>query len=832
MSSGGARVSIPSSVRKMIHNIKEITGKHSEEEIYAMLKECSMDPNETAQKLLLQDTFHEVKRKRDRRKEHLNKESAESRWKPGMQGRGVRGGRGNYSSHYIPDAVGGRKSASGKENVTSQVSEDSVALSTMPIDTKNKEVSSVVSSSTVITDGSTRVASESTSVVHARNLFLGGGVKLSERTATAAIDKSETPPPLTLPVEANKNTTIEFGTERDLTAVTASLEVGRSFVQGKTPIISQGVGKNQIPESSRPAPSTHGGSFGSRPSSNYSSRSQVIAPQKVGPTKEWKPKPTNPSICQGPGTGISSQVPAVTVEASIISEPALKVLDSTEATSELEKKLELSHLSDRQHVIIPNHLHVLEAEKLGFCFGSFGASFGLNTSYTSGPESEKSPLSESSEAIEESVEEQSSSNQVALANSGYEDYPDPPPSSHVPENLSSSEGDAPPSTVVPQYNESKQETALLPGGHQHSAVHASPNYSFGFVPPILGSHLARFENIESQAHDVPHIPSFVVQQPLDPTSYYGQFYRPGADSDGHISPFHSPVVATKYNNGTVLPPQASQSSQEGGSSLHLSIAGPTPLVTQAGGVMQSSIAASQQPLPVFRQPPHLPHFHPNYIPYAHYYSQFYVPPPAIQQYLSSGAAFPQHPQAGGNVYPAPSPVATANKYSLSQYKPGTNTGNSTCVGVPGSYGPYGSSPASYNPGSAATAAANGTSHEDLTSSQFKENNNVYIAGQQNEGSGVWITAQGRDLSGLPASSFYNLPQGGQLAAFTPAQAGHHGTFAGIYHHPAAQPVTAAGAVHPLLQQSQTMAGPVDMVGPTASVYQQPQPAQINWPNNY
>lgn len=74
------------------------------------------------------------------------------------------------------------------------------------------------SSSTVITDGSTRVASESTSVVHARNLFIGGGVKQSEGTATAAISKSETPPPLTLPIEANKNPTIEFGTERDLTA--------------------------------------------------------------------------------------------------------------------------------------------------------------------------------------------------------------------------------------------------------------------------------------------------------------------------------------------------------------------------------------------------------------------------------------------------------------------------------------------------------------------------------------------------------------------------------------------------------------------------------------
>ncbi|KAG0465065.1 hypothetical protein HPP92_019229 [Vanilla planifolia] len=67
--SGVSRVSIPNSVRKTIQNIKEIAGNHSDEEIYAMLKECSMDPNETAQKLLFQDTFHEVRRKRDKKKE-------------------------------------------------------------------------------------------------------------------------------------------------------------------------------------------------------------------------------------------------------------------------------------------------------------------------------------------------------------------------------------------------------------------------------------------------------------------------------------------------------------------------------------------------------------------------------------------------------------------------------------------------------------------------------------------------------------------------------------------------------------------------------------------
>lgn len=50
--SGLSRVSISNSMRRTIEDIKEITGQHSDEDIYGMLKECNMDPNETAQKLL------------------------------------------------------------------------------------------------------------------------------------------------------------------------------------------------------------------------------------------------------------------------------------------------------------------------------------------------------------------------------------------------------------------------------------------------------------------------------------------------------------------------------------------------------------------------------------------------------------------------------------------------------------------------------------------------------------------------------------------------------------------------------------------------------------
>lgn len=62
----------------------------------------------------------------------------------------------------------------------------------------------------------------------------------------------------------------------------AASEIGSSSIQGKMLSKSQGVGKNQLIESSQPSStSTHTGSSVSRPSSNYSSRSQqIIGPQK------------------------------------------------------------------------------------------------------------------------------------------------------------------------------------------------------------------------------------------------------------------------------------------------------------------------------------------------------------------------------------------------------------------------------------------------------------------------------------------------------------------------------------------------------------------------
>ncbi|KAJ1431779.1 UBA-like superfamily [Sesbania bispinosa] len=843
MSGGGFRASIPSSVRKTIQNIKEITGNHSDEDIYAMLKECSMDPNETAQKLLLQDTFHEVKRKRDRRKENVNnRESVEPRGRPGTQGRGLRGGRGNFSHHSVSqDASGSKNSVTGKDNGAHQVTEKVAPPLSGSQEITSKGKSSGTSSAPIIANGPTSVASGTTSGVSPspssarsgdnmgpssgdnNNLSSALPSESSNKVATVASGSGSTPSssnysgsgpasssavyfsssdPVLVPsddswfpgaVGAIKR---EVGSPHPLgesnavnsaeNKLTAASETGSSSVQGKTQGKSQGVAKNHISEMSPTSSTvTHGSPSASRPSSNYSSRSQPLSgPQKAGSNKEWKPKSTN-TFNQNSGPASASEAPTVSAEVTRKLQSASSALDTEEATSKLQRKLEDLHLPQRQHVILPNHIIVPDSEKNKFSFGSLGATFGVNTIYVSGPESEKSstPLSETSQAVEETAQELDSS-QNAVVTSEVGDYPDHPQSpTNAPTNLESSEVDGS-SSAIQEYNESKQDTALPSGGHQYSGVH----------------------------------------QQLDPASYYAQFYRSGADSDGRLSPFPSAGATTKYNgNVAVLPAPNSQSPQEGGV---LSTAGATPLVTQAAGLMQSSIPVTQQPVPVFRPSGvHLSPYPPNYIPYGHYFSPFYIPPPAIHQFLGNGA-FPQQPQASTVYPPPPAVAATGMKYPLPQFKPGANAASPTHLVMPSAYGVYGSSPAGYNHNSAANAG-NSTSNEDLGSSQFKESN-VYISGQQSEGSAVWMAAPGRDITSMPTSSFYNLPPQGQHVTFAPTQAGH-GTFAGIYH--PAQAVTAA-TVHPLLQQSQTMAGAVDMVGPRGNVYQQPQHAQINWPSNY
>lgn len=84
-----------------------------------------------------------------------------------------------------------------------------------------------------------------------------------------------------------------------------------------------------------------------------------------------------------------------------------------------------------------------------------------------------------------------------------------PSATNVHKNLSSAEADVS-SSAVTGITESKQDTAFPSGSPQYSVVHTSTNYSYGFMPPILGSQVAPSENSESQALNISRLPGFVV----------------------------------------------------------------------------------------------------------------------------------------------------------------------------------------------------------------------------------------------------------------------------------------------------------------------------------
>ncbi|CAL9152046.1 unnamed protein product [Musa hybrid cultivar] len=122
---------IPSGSRKLVQSLKEIVNC-PEPEIYAMLRECDMDPNEAIHRLLSQDTFHEVKSKRDKKKEIREPPESRSRTLNNSSIRGARsstdrGGRTTSSqSSSVDHGTGKGRLMHKKENGTSPVLTSSV----------------------------------------------------------------------------------------------------------------------------------------------------------------------------------------------------------------------------------------------------------------------------------------------------------------------------------------------------------------------------------------------------------------------------------------------------------------------------------------------------------------------------------------------------------------------------------------------------------------------------------------------------------------------------------------------------------------------------------
>lgn len=150
----GGVAMIPTGSRKMVDSLKEIVKNHPDSEIYAALKECNMDPNEAVSRLLSQDPFHEVKSKREKRKE--NKDVPESRPRGATSyGRGGKGSADRSARRGGSDLTSHTKSTPAyKENgftaknptrVSSSATSRRLPTINDAVDTENKKTGNEVS---------------------------------------------------------------------------------------------------------------------------------------------------------------------------------------------------------------------------------------------------------------------------------------------------------------------------------------------------------------------------------------------------------------------------------------------------------------------------------------------------------------------------------------------------------------------------------------------------------------------------------------------------------------------------------------------------------------
>ncbi|KAJ6886223.1 GBF-interacting protein 1-like isoform X2 [Populus alba x Populus x berolinensis] len=651
--SGGNSITIPDNVKKTIQSIREITEKkHSDEDVYSVLQECYMDPDDTAQKLLYLDTFHEVKRKCD--------------WRKGTQGRGARGGQGNFS-----DAVGGRNVA--RENGVVRMTDRSALNSLHSVQKKNNTAMNPVTKDLTTTSCDPSTLSTRSSIRSHGPQLRAAGSSAHTVKSDAFLPPAACPP---LPVQVSvsvmlskeqKSTTFFNGLPASTTLASVSSssdpilapsmtrnpgavgtikrEVGcqrkaaeQNNIQGNKKISqskSKAVGKNQLSESLQPSTlSTYNDSLVVRSSANDSHSSEELA-------------------------------------------KSLKTVLSEDAQAKVSSQLLPEPSITNGHVKFPYHFKVPEALKSGLTFGSFESNSGPGKEYINGGltfgsfDSNSGPETKCSNAIDGDI---NSTLAVELTHSTVENArPSSNDSGSLPMQVDHSYQPESPQPVLEKVLisedndalgadskvvQSKQDAMLLPECHQNSTVQISPSYGFGIMPPLQAAHPVPFEGHETQAPDVSQLSGFVGEN---------------------------------------------------------SMATSTSSLSQS---MHHSVAASLHPL-LFRPP-----YPPNYLQYGHCFNPYFLPP--MHQFLSHNG-LPQQPSTG-NAFLPPAPAAPGVRFPfpLPQFKPGTTARNPTPVALPTLYGSYGSSPMGFNPGPAVSSGSSAGNH-DLSAFQLKERN-IYSTG--------------------------------------------------------------------------------------------------------
>ncbi|KAL0798798.1 hypothetical protein Bca101_053973 [Brassica carinata] len=736
---GGARKGnndIPSGSRKTVQNLKEIVNC-PEAEIYAMLKECGMDPNEAVHRLLSQDPFHEVKSKKEKKKETRDfMPDSRLRGANNTYNRGGRGGSDRYAgrsgSAHLNSTDSGNfqgKSTNRRESGTQGYTSSWSSGSGVANHHQTPHSDSVVTENKLPPAASSDGISSSQPASGHQTPWFGAPGQMS----MADIVKMGRPHSKTTNSQRNVNMRSEINHEHE---VNANHQVP---VKDEWPSIEKPVAPSTASVSAAPAESeVCGGSAdfqSERVDQHLTDRLENIHLGESGPSEDLHHvQPESVGNVQEEDSGESNDN-QYTYETQ--SHPVEHHKDEDEVSSGSADFQELtverhdqegSHEEDRPAVVIPKHLLIHTEECSQLSFGSFGGFGSRPVSNNAEGTPDVAPQNEHSDArnIEFYGEEHLGSNTV-----------------------NGSMGHAP--AAAGNYDDSlesrrevlKQENPETVQENQYTFAQSEPEYAKQ-QQQLNTAYDASQTNAQNQMQNLASLSNVMQGYPhSDPNSLLAQSAQ--RELDFQYSSFAQSMQSRNSNNASSL----------GGQSISMpealrgsGIPGTQPMQQNLQGANIATGPALPQQLPVhpYSQPTMpLAHFA-NMISYPLMPQNYPYMPSAFQQAYAGNSSYHQQlaallPQYKANLSPSNLPqsaTAPASAYGF---------GNSTNVGSAGNF-----------PLSQQSAP---TGYEDVLSSQYKESNHLlalqHQQQQQNENSAMWHHGHGsRTMSGVPANTYYNL----------------------------------------------------------------------------
>ncbi|GAB2269148.1 hypothetical protein Dimus_004075 [Dionaea muscipula] len=850
LKSDGGSQNLSANLQKTIQSIKEVVRNHSESEIYLALKEANMNADETAQKLLNQEPFHEVRRKRDKKKENADYSSFEEPRQriehvgqaamsrasdhgsvrtsgyartdagSGREFRVVRDNRVNQNMERVKNhgSIQERRSTSDDRNAANVSDKSAMGASSNPKHFVGRHTAHPLNRMNYFrprlagdtkTNGDKkeyfqeRKSGVPSTVLHTKIMRQNrpqspiSGTATSNSVVGVYASASD---PVHVPNISSRPPAAIGAMRREVGAVGFRRQFsGNSFKQSSRPGSSNSnsvMGSSSAVDSFRVANTAvkndHAGHVTVPDSLIIVSGGRGLLNNNHGRSHQLvghqKGAPPNKEWKPKPNQKPNGTSPGVIGTPMKSSSPPVNNSKGVEAeVADLQDKLSEVNIQETQNVIIAQHIRVSENHRCRLTFGSFGADSDTHANSVSEPQVVR--------YVGESMEL-----------SGRDDVSAGNPVNAIDEQVRSS-GSSTPSGAQPEH--------VLPDMKESSSPPTLENYDdLGLVD----ENSQALNVSEPQQHQDPsELPCFSAYDPQ--TSYDVPYFRHPIDEAVRVHGLPSAQEVLTSHSANSVP-------------------------------SSSSMTMMQQQTPLTQLYPqvHVSHF-PSVMPYRQFLSPVYVPPMGLPGYPSNPAAYP-HP-SNGNSYvlmPGGSSHLNANslKYGIQQFKPVHAAANPA-------FGNF-TSPTGYAM-SAPPGIVGGTNGlEDSSRIKYKDGN-LYLQNPQSEASEVWVQTP-RELPGMQsAPPYYNMQgQAAHPAAYLQSHTGHaspyaaaaaaaaavahssHMQFPGLYHHHPQQPAAMTNANHLATQ----MGGNAGVGIPSAAApgaaqigaFQQPQLGHLNWATNF